>query len=155
MNLNELLKKYYLLENDEGELTENWEKELDSLGDHINDKIEACCKLVGSFEQRAAIIDAEIKRLQALKKSHEGRAIGLKNWLTYCLGGENTATDLFKLQFRKTEAVEIVDESLIPPQYLREKVTVSPAKDEIKADLKNGATIPGAALKKNISLIIK
>lgn len=155
MNLNELLKKYYLLENEEGELTDNWEQEMDAIGDHINDKIEACCKLIGSFEQRAGIIDAEIKRLQALKKSYEGRAMSLKNWLTYCLGGENTATDMFRLRFRKTESVEIVDDALIPPQYLRETVTVSPAKDEIKADLKNGATIPGATLKKNISLTIK
>lgn len=155
MNLNQLLKKYYLLENEESELSDNWQENLDAIGDHINDKIENSCKLIQAFEQRADAVSEEIKRLQALKKSLEGRAVSVKNWITYCLNAENTETELYRLQFRKTEAVEIVDESLIPPQYLREKVTVQPAKDEIKADLKAGATIPGAVLKKNINLTIK
>jgi hypothetical protein len=152
MNLNELLKKYYLLENEQATF---WPENLDAIGDHINDKIENSCKLIQAFEQRASIVTEEIERLKGLKKSLENRAVGIKNWLTYCLGGENTETELYRLQFRKSEAVEIVDESAIPPQYLREKVTVTPAKDEIKADLKAGATIPGATLKKNISLTIK
>lgn len=155
MNLNELLKKYYLLENEESEISDNWQENMDQIGDHINDKIENSCKLIQAFEQRADVVGEEIKRLQALKKSLEGRGASIRNWLTYCLNGENTETELYRLQFRKSEAVEIVDESAIPPQYLREKVTVTPAKDEIKADLKAGATVPGATLKKNISLTIK
>ena len=155
MNLNQLLKKYYLLENEESELSDNWQENIDAIGDHINDKIENSCKLIQAFEQRASLVTEEIERLKALRKSLEGRAVSVRNWLTYCLNGENTETELYRLQFRKSEAVEIVDESAIPPQYLREKVTVTPAKDEIKADLKAGATVPGAVLKKNINITIK
>jgi len=155
MNLNQLLKKYYLLENEESELSDNWQENMDAIGDHINDKIENSCKLIQAFEQRASAATREIERLKYLVKSLDSRIASIKTWLTYCLGGENTETELYRLQFRKSEAVEIMDESAIPPQYLREKVTVTPAKDEIKADLKAGATIPGATLKKNISLTIK
>ena len=155
MNLNQLLKKYYLLENEESEVADNWQENLDQIGDHINDKIENSCRLIQAFEQRASLATEEIQRLKLLVKSFESRAASIKTWLTYCLNAENTETDLFRLQFRKSEAVEIVDEEAIPPQYLREKVTVTPAKDEIKADLKAGATIPGAILKKNVNLTIK
>jgi hypothetical protein len=155
MNLNELIKKYSLLENEEGELTENWEAEMDALGETIEAKLEGSCRLIQSFDQRADIVALEIERLKRLKAGYESRSQGLRHWLTYCLNGQKTEVGLFKLSFRKSEAVEIVDESLIPAQYMREKVSISPAKDEIKADLKAGAQIPGAMLKQNLSLQIK
>ena len=157
MNLNELIKQYSLLENDEGELCENWQEKMDALGDTINAKLEGACALVLAFEQRADAVDAEIERLKRLKVHCEGRAKGLKNWLAYCLSGQKTEAGSYRISFRKTEAVEVIDESLIPEAYMRVKVveTKSPAKDDIKADLKAGAEIPGVALRHNISTIIK
>lgn len=157
MNLNELIKQYSLLENDEGELCEDWQEKMDALGDTINAKLEGSCALVLAFEQRAEAVDAEIERLKRLKAHCETRARGLKNWLAYCLSGQKTEAGSYRISFRKTEAVEIVDESLIPEAYIRTRVveTRSPAKDEIKADLRAGAEIPGAVLRQNISTIIK
>jgi Siphovirus Gp157 len=155
MNLNELLKQYSLLENDEGELCDDWDQKMDALGDSINQKIDNSCRLAQAFESHADAIQLEIERLKRLKSSYESRAENIKKWLIFCLNGQKTETELYKLSVRKSEAVEILDESLIPPQYLREKVTVTPAKDEIKTDLKLGATIAGATLKQNLSLIIR
>lgn len=157
MNLNELIKQYSLLENDEGELCENWEEKMDALGDTINAKLEGSCALVLAFEQRADAVDAEIERLRRLKAHCETRAKGLKSWLAYCLNGQKTEAGSYRISFRRTEAVEVIDESLIPEAYIRTRIveTKSPAKDEIKADLKAGAEIPGVALKHNFSVIIK
>ena len=157
MNLLELLKTYSKLENDEGELSEDWESRMDSLGDSINAKIDNSCALLKAWEGNIETIKAEIARLQAAVKRYESKIGTLEKWVCYCIGAEKIDTGLNRAYVKHTEAVEIVDEAIIPIQYVRETTNIvqSPDKTAIKTDLKLGAAIPGAALKKNFSLIIK
>lgn len=157
MNLNELIKQYSLLENDEGQLCDDWQEKMDALGVTIEQKIDGICSIVKGCEGRAAAIETEIERLKKLKGRYEVKAKSLSTWLAYCIGAQKIDTGMHRVYARVSEAVDIIDEAMIPIQYIREttKIVQTPDKESIKADLKLGAQIPGAALKKNISLVIK
>jgi len=71
------------------------------------------------------------------------------------LQGKNLKTKTFTFTHRKSEAVEIIDEAQIPPQYMREKFIVEPDKKLIKTDLKIGAKIPGCTIKETLNFSIK
>jgi len=103
-------------------------------------------------------IDAEIKRLEAMKKTRENLITKLKDTVS-------TAMKLYEIEeiklqnltinFRKSTASEITDESLIPAKYKKKKITTSLMKAEILADLKAGKKIKGAELKENKNIQFK
>ncbi len=68
---------------------------------------------------------------------------------------ETIETDLVKFSFRKSNNVEIEDETKLPKKYFKEKVTVSVDKIKLGKDLKAGEQVPGAFLKANKLLQIK
>lgn len=61
----------------------------------------------------------------------------------------------FSVSFRKSTKVEILDESLIPTEYMREKVTIEPAKKDIGDALKSGKEIAGCRLEESQKIQIK
>lgn len=62
---------------------------------------------------------------------------------------------LFTVSTRKSEAVEILDETKIPVYLMTEKHTFTPNKTEIKKAIKSGKEVFGAVLKEGESVIIK
>ena len=52
-------------------------------------------------------------------------------------------------------ATDIFDESILPKKFLKEKVTYTPSKTDIKKALQAGEEVPGARLVINTSLTIK
>lgn len=157
MNLLELTKTYRLLLNDEGELCDDWESKLNAIGDAINAKLDAICRIIRSRELYCEAIDSEIARLKALRDRYERESDSLGKWACVCIGAEKIDTGTHRVYAKQTEAVEVLDESVIPEAYMKRRVSieVKPDKNAIKADLKCGATIAGVQLKKNFSLQIK
>jgi hypothetical protein len=68
-------------------------------------------------------------------------------------GNRRYETPLAKLSTRKSVAVEILDEQIIPADYWVIKREVS--KSTIGQAIKDGAEVPGAQLRDNISLSIR
>lgn len=64
-------------------------------------------------------------------------------------------TSKIKLSYRKSESVEIKDETKIPKQFFIIKTTETPDKNKIKKELKNGNKINGAELNTNINMQVK
>ena len=64
-------------------------------------------------------------------------------------------TEINELSYRKSEAVVLVDETLIPTEFKKEKVSVSIDKTEIKKALKEGKEIPWAVIETRQNLQIK
>jgi hypothetical protein len=62
-------------------------------------------------------------------------------------------TPLAKLSTRKSQAVEVLDEQLIPADFWVIKKEVS--KSTISQAIKDGEEVPGAQMKDNISLSIR
>lgn len=103
-------------------------------------------------------LDAEIKRLLELKQVHEKKIFSADKQIDYLLKLfkiDKMKTEINELSYRKSEAVVLVDETLIPTEFKKEKVSVSIDKTEIKKALKEGKEIPWAVIETRQNLQIK
>ena len=129
---------------------------LDSIDWETNyeEKIENCIKVVKNKEANMEARNNEIKRLTELNKVDERVNKRIKEAVKDSLlltGRDRVDTSLFKVSFRKSEAVE-VDDLLLPESY--KVATWKADKKRLKEDLKNGLEILGAELveRKNLSI---
>ena len=151
-----------LMEENGGELTDEIAEELAIRRDNFQHKAEAYAKFILKLESEAEQAADEIKRIQALKKAKENTVARLRETLLAALmvfgqedskGVRRYETPLAKLSTRKSVAVEILDEQIIPADYWVIKREVS--KSTIGQAIKDGAEVPGAQMKDNISLSIR
>nr|DAQ53694.1 MAG TPA: resistance protein [Caudoviricetes sp.] len=117
-------------------------------------KVENYIKVIKNIESDVEARKNEIKRLTGLNKADEKKKDHLKETLSTSMtltGHERVDTPLFKVSFRKSQAVE-VDELVLPESY--KVATWKPDKKRLKDDLKNGLEIVGASLveRKNLSI---
>ena len=68
---------------------------------------------------------------------------------------DKAKTKLFTVSYRPSTAVEVLDESLIPKEFIKIKTTTAPDKAAIKKILDNGGTVEGCKLLKNKNIQIK
>lgn len=154
-NLQSLLDN---LEEQEGLTVEMIHGALGQVEDNINDKIENTCKVIKEIEADSIGIDEEIKRLSALKKQKENTVKKLKEYVEFEMNGiglTKVEGRLFKISFRKSKVVKVIDETKIPKEFIKIKTTESISKTDLGKALKNGETIEGAELVENKSLQIK
>lgn len=130
---------------------------LNEVTEEIEEKAENIAKLIKSIELDAAAIKEEESRLASKRKSLEGRAKNLKEYLE----GAMRAVDkkkikgkLFSFNIQKNPAsLDIYDTSMIPKDYIKVVETFDNA--EIKKALKEGKEVPGAILMQSESLRIR
>lgn len=129
---------------------------LDSIDWQIDyeSKVENYVKVIKNTEADVEARKNEIKRLTELNRADERKNERLKEVLKESMdltGHERVDTSLFKVSFRKSEAVE-VDDLLLPEAY--KVATWKADKKRLKEDLKNGLEILGAELveRKNLSI---
>ena len=125
----------------------DWETEYET-------KVENYIKIMKNLEADVEARKNEIKRLTELNKADEKKKEHLKDTLSASMsltGHERVDTPLFKVSFRKSQAVE-VDEAVLPESY--KVATWKADKKRLKEDLKNGLEIIGASLieRKNLSI---
>ena len=125
----------------------DWETEYET-------KVENYIKVMKNLEADVEARKNEIKRLTELNKADEKKKEHLKDTLSASMsltGHERVDTLLFKVSFRKSQAVE-VDEAVLPEAY--KIATWKADKKRLKEDLKNGLEIIGASLveRKNLSI---
>lgn len=106
-------------------------------------------------ESEIGVIDAEIKRLTALKKNLETTNEKLKNVVSFAMqnyGIFEVKTPTLKLSFRQSESVQIDDENKLNAKYFSYKPTID--KTAIKSDIKGGLEVDGAQiiLKQNLQI---
>lgn len=117
-------------------------------------KVENYIKVIKNNEADIEARKNEIKRLTELNRADERKNERMKEVLKESMdltGHERVDTSLFKVSFRKSEAVE-VDDLLLPEAY--KVATWKADKKRLKEDLKNGLEILGAELveRKNLSI---
>lgn len=125
----------------------DWETEYET-------KVENYIKVMKNLEADVEARKNEIKRLMELNKADEKKKEHLKDTLSASMsltGHERVDTPLFKVSFRKSQAVE-VDEAVLPEVY--KIATWKADKKRLKEDLKSGLEIIGASLveRKNLSI---
>lgn len=161
MKLYELTQNYRNLENleEQEDLTvEMIQEALGQVEEDINTKIENTCKVIKEIEVDVLGIDEEIKRLTNFKKQKENTVKKLKEYIEFEMNGiglNKIEGKLFKVSFRKSKAVKIIDETKIPKEFIKVKTTENISKTDLSKALKNGEVIEGAELIENRSLQIK
>ena len=174
MNLYELTAEQArieaLLEENGGEITPEIEEALTLTAEALPRKVDGYGVLIRQFAAAEAACDAEIKRLQGLKKTAVNSQKGLKDRILYAMqsfGYDKLAGETTKFSTRASKAVEIDEELLLDrykakvedfvktlPDWLTLEVKVSKKviSDTYKA---TGVTPEGAQVVENTSLIVK
>lgn len=121
----------------------------------IEEKLEGYAMVIKNLESDVVGMKTEEKRIAERRKGIENQLERMKNAIANTLensGQDKVKTEKFTFSWRKSSAVHITNEALIPKEYI--KVTTTISREELGKRLKN-ETIPGAELTENRSLSIR
>lgn len=144
------------LEENGGEITPEIETMLAINAENFVTKADGYCEIIAKYLHMAEAAKARKADLDRVQKVAENTAKRLRERLLLAMdeyGLDKVEIGLHKLSKRTSKAVEIVDESKIPNNYI--KVTTSIDKSALRTDLLNGVLVEGAELKTNTSLTIR
>lgn len=147
-----------MLEDNGGELTPEVEQALTLNREDFNTKAESIANVIRDMEAEEKMLSDEIDRLS----TRLARKVAARKRLEKRLIDASTLLDIpevrgkyIDLFFRKTTAVQINDERLIPRKYKQKKTTYSVMKAMIKEAIQAGRKVKGAELKTNKNLTIR
>ena len=146
-----------IIDND-GLLSEEMEAALQINKDQLESKSQCYGFIVRQLEGECDMIDNEIKRLEAMKKSRGKTVDRLKESVSKAMllyEIDKIETPTIKISFRKSESIEIEEESLIDEKYMTVKTTKTPDKKAIKEAIKAGEIVLGVTLKENQNIQFK
>ena len=126
---------------------------LEQLQMQFGEKVEGIALWIKNLLAEAKMIKEEKDNLAARQKVCENKAESLKRYLAHALGGEKFKTPKVSISYRKSEAVEIEDVSLLSEDYLKFKPEAD--KTKIKEALKSGTAVIGATLVEKNNIQIK
>jgi len=132
---------------------------LEGLSGELEDKAVNVAKFLRNMEAAAEAIKTAEAEMARRRKALENRV----QWLKAYLKGNMERTGItkiecpyFKLSIQKNpDSVDILDEAVIPAEYKEQVISWKIDKTAIKAALKAGRAIPGAALVNGTRLAIK
>lgn len=129
-------------------------EKLDSLQMEKSKKIGNIARWVKNLRADAAMYKAEKDSFADKQKRAENKAKSLESYLYGFLHGEMYKDAQIEISWKKSKAVNILDEELIPQAY---KIPQMPKIDKrgILEDLKDNLEIPGAALEERNNMSIK
>jgi hypothetical protein len=153
----EYMELFGRIEMAEGVLTPELEEELIIKKSELEVKSIAYVEVIKQRESFNDRIDAEIKRLQAMKKSNDTLVSRLKTNLLQAVSiFGNYEAGFVKIGTRKSKQVVVdYDVNDLPKQYKTVKVTETADKVAIKKALESGETVYGCRLVENVNLTIK
>jgi len=141
-----------------GEITPELSEALAITEEQLQNKSVAYSFVIKQMDADVDIIDAEIKRLQAAKKQREKASDYLKDRIKHAMDTfqiEEIKTPLVKINFRKSETVEVENVNSLPMAYKTVKVVETADKVAIKAALKDGVEVTGCSIATHRNLQIK
>ena len=152
----DLLNIWSELEENGGELTPEIEERLQLTQTELSVKAGNYVSFIKKLENEAEFLKETYQaKIQSEIKKREALAERLRDALLQAVQrfGDIQTDRLFKVTTRKSEAVEIIDESLVPNEFKTFKPVIS--KTDIKKAIKSGIKVEGAELRENINLMIR
>lgn len=148
------------IDEETGEIRDNETlEELETeLKNALVNKSEGIIKVIRNQESDLEMITTEIKRLTNLKNRIEKEIENFKTYIKFNMKKmdiKKIETSLGNISLRQSTATEIYDEASLPKEFLKEKITYTPSKTEIKKAIESGQEVKGARLVVNTSLTIK
>lgn len=145
---------------EDGELTPELETALAINESQLQGKAVAYAYVIKEADDTITAIDAEIKRLQGLKKTEQNKATRLKQNIHIAMdlyGINEIKTETLKINFRKSEGVICtMDEVKLDDEFVTVvPETSKPNLSAIKKAIKEGETINGFEIETRFNLQIK
>ena len=126
-------------------------EKLDGLQMEREKKIENIVWLIENTENEIEGLKRQEEMFKARRKESEKKQESLKRYLTHALKGENFETVKAKVSFRKSEAVTVENEELIPEDYWEtvevERIDLRAIKNALKA----GKSVEGARIEERLN----
>lgn len=147
---------------EDGEATPELETALAINESELQGKSVAYIYVVKTEESDVVAIDAELKRLTALKRAKKNKIEWLKNTVHQAMnlyGINEIKTETLKINFRKSEGVVSNNDTITKPiddefcTYIPEQL--KPNLNAIKAAIKEGREVEGYDLEERFNLQIK
>jgi len=141
-----------------GELTPELEAEGNTICSDMKQKVADCIGYLRELTNDSEAIELEVERLKDMLVKKNDEINRFKNYMLYCLGPDcKVETPIGKLSFRKSERVEVVDESLLPEELWHHYEAPKPKPDLAKALSlhRTGIEVPGVKFVPNYSIQIK
>jgi hypothetical protein len=121
---------------------------MESLEGEIQEKLEACCRVIRSWESQSEGLKVEIATLTKRKRATENAIEKMKFYMAEqmgIIGVEKMEAGIFKLALQNSPpSMEIADESKVPSEYVEMTPVINKAK--IKAELMAGKLLKFAQL---------
>lgn len=164
----------YGVDDETGEVVqseEEFNKLYDSIQLDINTKLDNTNCLVKVLNGEIDVIDKEIERLTKEKKRRQNTIEFLskrvdsfirKQFIDESGNLDGKGLNKFKLDlphskisYRKSESVEVLNQNVIPMDYIKEKIEYSVDKKKIKEAIKNNINVNGCRLNTNYNLKVE
>ena len=136
-----------MLEETGGELTPEIEEAMLITEENFISKAEAYGATISEYDAQAEACAQEIKRLQAFKKTCENVSKRMKERISDAMmtfDKDKVTAGTFRFSFRKSTAVVVENEELIPEEYFRTERTI--CRKELMDALNAGEVIAGAMI---------
>lgn len=147
------------IDTDTGEILEDKAKELlDKLNLDRHTKIENIALFIKNLNAEVTDIKSEESALKDRRTKKENKVKYLSSLIANSLINANEKsfeTSKVALSFKKSEAVSIINLSLVPKKYIKTKTEESADKTAIKKAIKDGKVIDGVLLEEKQNLQIK
>ena len=142
-----------------GEITDaDLISKLEELKQARETKLENIALYAKNLAVEASAIKDEENALADRRKRLEGKCERLKGILINAMkadGSRKLFSPKFEAVIRESKKTEIIDESLIPQEYLKTKITYTPDKTAIKKAIEEGKQVAGAEVVDNATITIK
>ena len=131
------------IDEETGEIRDNETlEELETeLKNALVNKSEGIIKVIRNQESDLEMITAEIERLTNLKNRIKKEIENFKSYIKFNMKKmdlKKVETSLGNISLRQSTATEIYDEASLPKEFLKEKITYTPSKTEIKKAIESG-----------------
>lgn len=122
----------------------------------LDQEIETICQSIKNYDSQAESINQEIKKLQDRIKSCEKNSDWLsKSLKNLIVEGEKYTYPTAVISWRKSNPVEVLNETEIPEIYFRIKTEKTVDKDKITKAINAGEVVAGAILKQKFNMRVK
>ena len=135
------------------------EEALQEMDGELTEKLENIVSFIKSMNGDIEVIDNEIARLQARKKTINNKITSLKDYTENCLKMldlKKVKTSLNTISIQNNPpSIEVVDEALIPDEFKSIETVTKIDKKAILKAIKEGSEIAGSRLSQTMSLRIR
>lgn len=156
--IKEIIDSIYDAADENGEVGEIDLTELKELQAARETKLENIALYAKNLAVEASAIKEEENTLSERRKRLESKCERLKAILINAMredGNKKISSPRFEAVLRDSKKTEILDESLIPEEYIKTKIEKTPDKTAIKKAIEAGADVAGATVITNTTITIK